>query len=62
MPVILQWISAILPPRWFIIILKDIMLKGNGLAHVWNETLILMAMTVLLLVAAVKKFSIRLQP
>ncbi len=62
MPVILQWIRAILPPRWFIIILKDIMLKGNGLAHVWNETLILMAMTVLLLVAAVKKFSIRLQP
>ena len=61
MPVILQWISAILPPRWFIIILKDIMLKGNGLAFVWNETLILLGMTALLLTAAIRKFSIRLQ-
>jgi ABC-2 type transport system permease protein len=61
MPVILQWISAALPPRWFIIILKDIMLKGNGLAYVWNETLILMGMTALLLIAAIRKFSIRLQ-
>jgi ABC-2 type transport system permease protein len=61
MPVILQWISAVLPPRWFIIILKDIMLKGNGLAYVWNETLILLGMTVVLLFAAIRKFSIRLQ-
>jgi ABC-2 type transport system permease protein len=61
MPVILQLISAILPPRWFIIILKDIMLKGNGLAYVWHETLILIIMTVVLLAAAIKKFSIRLK-
>jgi len=61
MPLILQWISAILPPRWFIIILKDIMLKGNGLEYVWNETLILMGITAILLIAAIRKFSIRLQ-
>lgn len=61
MPVILQWVSAILPPRWFIVILKDIMLKGNGLAYVWQETLILIAMTLVLLLAAIRKFSIRLQ-
>ncbi|MFA6125914.1 MAG: ABC transporter permease [Bacteroidales bacterium] len=61
MPVILQWISAILPPRWFIIILKDIMLKGNGLAEVWQETLILFGMTLVFLAAAIRKFSIRLQ-
>jgi len=61
MPTILQWISAILPPRWFIVILKDIMLKGNGLSYVWNETLILLGMTLLFLVAAIRKFSIRLQ-
>ncbi|MFA6352365.1 MAG: ABC transporter permease, partial [Bacteroidales bacterium] len=60
MPVILQWASAILPPRYFIIILKDIMLKGNGLAVVWPETLILAGMTVLLLFIAIKKFTIRL--
>lgn len=61
MPLILQWISAILPPRWFIIILKDIMLKGNGLAYVWDETLILLGMTLIFLFAAIRKFSIRLQ-
>lgn len=61
MPLILQWISAILPPRWFIVILKDIMLKGNGLAFIWDETLILVGMTLIFLFAAIRKFSIRLQ-
>lgn len=61
MPVILQWLSAVLPPRWFIIILKDIMLKGNGLVYIWDETLILMVMTAIFLIAAIRKFSIRLQ-
>jgi len=61
MPLVLQWVSAVLPPRWFIIILKDIMLKGNGLAFVWDETLILIGMTAILLIAAIRKFSIRLQ-
>ncbi|MFO7617630.1 MAG: ABC transporter permease [Bacteroidales bacterium] len=60
MPVILQWISALLPPRYFIVILKDIMLKGNGLADIWPETLILLGMTTLFLAAAIKKFTIRL--
>jgi ABC-2 type transport system permease protein len=61
MPLILQWVSAILPPRWFIIILKDIMLKGNGLAYIWDETLILMVMTIIFLFAAIRKFSVRLK-
>lgn len=61
MPKVLQWLSTILPPRWFLIILKDIMLKGNGLAQVWNETLILAGMTIFFLFAAVRKFTIRLQ-
>ena len=60
MPVILQWFSMAMPPRWFIIILKDIMLKGNGLADVWDETLILFGMTVLFLVLSIKKFKVRL--
>ncbi|MDD4645994.1 MAG: ABC transporter permease [Bacteroidales bacterium] len=61
MPLALQWLSACLPPRWFIIILKDIMLKGNGLAYVWDETLILLVMTAIFLFAAIRKFSIRLK-
>src|SRR5690606_4895611 len=45
MPLPLQWISNIIPAKWFIIILKGIMLKGVGLAYLWKETLILVGMT-----------------
>jgi len=61
MPVILQYISLAMPPRWFIIIVKDIMLKGVGIEYVWKETLILAGMTVLLLTISAKKLKIRLE-
>jgi ABC-2 type transport system permease protein len=61
MPWILRVISVAMPPRWFIIILKDIMLKGNGLLQVWNETLILAGMTIFFLMLAIRKFTIRLK-
>lgn len=60
MPVVLQYLSNIMPPRWFIIIVKDIMLKGVGLAHVWQETLILLGMCFFFIALSVKKFKIRL--
>jgi ABC-2 type transport system permease protein len=60
MPKVLQWISAIMPPRWFIVIVKNIMLKGAGFAFIWKETLILLGMTFLLIMASVKRFKIRL--
>ncbi len=61
MPVILQWISNIIPPKWFIIIVKTIMLKGGGLEYIWKETLILIAFIVVFVGLSVKKFNIRLQ-
>jgi len=60
MPKILQWISAIMPPRWFIVIVKNIMLKGTGMAFIWKETLILLGMTLFFILASVKRFKIRL--
>lgn len=60
MPKVLQWISAIMPPRWFIVIVKNIMLKGAGFAFIWKETLILLGMTFLLIMASVRRFKIRL--
>ena len=60
MPAILQWISMVIPPKWFIIIIKDIMLKGNGVGYVWQETLILLGMTLLFIVASIKKFKVRM--
>lgn len=60
MPIVLQYLSNVMPPRWFIIIVKDIMLKGVGLDHVWQETLILIGMCFFFIALSVKKFKIRL--
>ncbi|WP_437395433.1 ABC transporter permease [Flagellimonas lutimaris] len=61
MPLPLQWISNIIPARWFIIIIKSIMLKGVGLQFIWKETLILIGMTLFFIVISVKKYKIRLE-
>ncbi|MDL5510403.1 ABC transporter permease [Arenibacter sp. M-2] len=61
MPLPLQLISNIIPAKWFIMILKGIMLKGVGLAYVWKETLILIGMTIFFIVLSVKKYKIRLE-
>lgn len=61
MPLPLQYISHILPAKWFILILKGIMLKGVGLAYIWKETLILVGMTLFFIALSVKKYKIRLE-
>lgn len=61
MPWILQVLCQIIPPRWFIEIIKNIMLKGTGFYYVWFQTLILMAMTTFFIFLSYKKFKIRLE-
>jgi ABC-2 type transport system permease protein len=61
MPVPLQILSNVMPPRWFIVILKNIMLKGTGFSYVWKETLILLGMAAVFTAVAVKKFKVRLE-
>lgn len=61
MPVLLQTISHLIPAKWFIIILKGIMLKGVGLLYLWKETLILVVMAVFLIALSIKKYKIRLE-
>ncbi len=56
-----NWVSAVLPPRYFVVIIKSIMIKGTGLLFVWKETLILTAMTVLFIALSVRNFKVRLQ-
>lgn len=60
MPRILQWLCHIMPPMYFIIIIKSIMLKGNGMFFIWKETLILAGFTILFILLSIKKFKIRL--
>jgi ABC-2 type transport system permease protein len=61
MPDVLQYLSHILPPKWFVIIIKNIMIKGNGLENIWKETLIIFGFTVFFIGLSVKKFKIRLE-
>jgi len=61
MPLPLQVISNIIPAKWFIIIIKGIMLKGVGIQFIWKETLILVGMTVFFIGLSVKKYKIRLE-
>jgi ABC-2 type transport system permease protein len=60
MPRALQLVSNIIPAKWFVLIARGIMLKGVGLQYLWQETLVLGAMTLLLLGAAVRNFKVRL--
>ena len=61
MPVPLQWISHVIPAKWFLIIVRDIMLKGSDLILIWKETLVLFVMTLGFIGLSLKKFKVRLQ-
>jgi ABC-2 type transport system permease protein len=60
MPWILQVICHVMPPKYYITIIKSIMLQGNGIAYVWRETLILSGFTAAFLLLSIKNFNIRL--
>jgi ABC-2 type transport system permease protein len=61
MPKIYDYVSAVMPPRYFIVIIKNIMIKGTGLTYIWKETLILIIMTLFFVGLSVRKFKIRLE-
>lgn len=52
MPKVAQWISAILPLTYYLRIVRGIVVKGIGMEYLWQDTVILAAMGVLILVIA----------
>lgn len=60
MPKILQYISILMPPRWFLSAIKDVMLKGVGVFYIWKEILILLVMLFGFIIISVRKFQVRL--
>ena len=60
MPTVLQWISAVIPPRYYIQAMRKLMIMGVGISEVWHEVVVLIGMTALLLVVSLKKFKTRL--
>ena len=61
MPQILQWISAIIPPRYYIAAMRKLMIMGVGVDQVLVEMAILIGMLALLLSLALKTFKTRLE-
>ena len=61
MPTILQWVSAVIPPRYYIQAMRKLMIMVVGIQEVCQEVVVLIGMTALLLVVSLKKFKVRLE-
>lgn len=60
-PLVLQWLANIIPAKWFIIAMKNVMIKGMGFTSVLKEIIILSSMAVIIIAISIKKFKIRLE-
>lgn len=61
MPEVLQWLSHILPVKWFIIAVRNVMIKGLGFSSIIKEVAILTGMAAVILAVSIKKFKFRLE-
>lgn len=61
MPGILQYFSNIVPAKWFIIAVKNVMIKGLGMDAILKEVAIMALMTVVLIAVSVARFKNRLE-
>ena len=57
MPEPAQWAGALLPLTWFLEILRGVLLKGIGIADLWQELAILAGFAVVLLAVSVRRFA-----
>jgi ABC-2 type transport system permease protein len=55
MPTPIQWITHVVPARYFVNIVRGIFLKGIGLNILWTEVLFLMIFSLLVFLAAERK-------
>ncbi len=61
MPWIIQVVAYMMPAKWFIVIIRDIMLKGSDITLLWRETLVHEGFATLFIIAGTKIFKERLQ-
>jgi ABC-2 type transport system permease protein len=56
MPQVVQAITYLIPARYYIIILRGLFLKGNGIDVMWDEALFLLLFALLMFGLAIIKF------
>lgn len=61
MPVILQYVSAVIPPRYYISAMRKLMIMGVSIDKVTHEVIVLLIMLAVLLTAALLNFKKRLE-
>ena len=61
MPKILQCLSAIMPPTYYIAAMRKLMIMGVPMENAIQEVLVLAGMTAIFLLVALKKFNTRLE-
>ena len=60
MPRMFQWLTVVIPLRYFLVILRGIFLKGVGLAALHDEALLLLLLAVVINLLSVSRFRRRL--
>jgi ABC-2 type transport system permease protein len=61
MPVVIQWITHVVPARYLVTLLKAIYLKGVGLEVLYVEAGLLTAFSAVMLTLAIVKFRKKLE-
>jgi len=56
MPKFIQGITYLIPARYYIIVLRDLFLKGNGMSTIWDEALFLLLFALTMFTLATRKF------
>lgn len=56
MPKFVQAITYLIPARYYIVVLRDLFLKGNSIATIWDEAIFLLLFAFTMFMLATKKF------
>jgi len=56
MPKVVQAITYLIPARYYIVVLRDLFLKGNGIATIWDEALFLLLFAFFMFSFALRRF------
>ena len=60
MPKLLQWISYVIPIRYYLVIIRSLLIKGVGVSSLQNEILALLLFAIVIMTLAILRFRKRL--
>jgi ABC-2 type transport system permease protein len=60
MPAILRLLSRVIPARYLVDALRQVLLKGNGITAIWGDLLAMLAFAVVILALATRRFRRRI--